>query len=152
MIATSRSAGPVPAKIGGVPFKGGQPFKGDKPFKRGQPSEKPRPEPRIIHQTFFKSVGPRTYAAQVKELSNGNHLLALTEGRRDETPASCESYRCSSSPRISRLSSRWSRNRATLSRRIRCRMRFVNVAHGSGPRRRRRLVRPRASQQPRLET
>jgi Protein of unknown function (DUF3276) len=97
MIATSRPAGPVPAKNGGVPFKSGQPFKAGQPFKGGQPfksgqsfkggrsSEKTRQKPKIIHQTFFKSVGPRTYAAQVKELSNGNHLLALTEGRRDET-------------------------------------------------------------------
>jgi hypothetical protein len=45
---------------------------------------KPKPEPKIIHQTFFKSVGPRTYASQVKELANGNHMLLLTEGRRDE--------------------------------------------------------------------
>jgi len=50
-------------------------------------SERPvkaKPEPKILHQTFFKSVGPRTYAAQVKELANGNHMLMLTEGRRDE--------------------------------------------------------------------
>jgi hypothetical protein len=43
-----------------------------------------KPEPKIIFQKFFKSVGPRTYAAQVKELSNGNQLLVLTEGKRDE--------------------------------------------------------------------
>src|SRR5436305_300041 len=43
-----------------------------------------RPEPRILYQTYFKSVGARTYAAQVKEASNGNHFITLTEGRRDE--------------------------------------------------------------------
>jgi hypothetical protein len=43
----------------------------------------PKPEPKILLQKFFKSVGPRTYAAQVKELLNGNHLLVLTEGKRD---------------------------------------------------------------------
>ena len=43
----------------------------------------PRPEPRIIFQKFFKSIGPRTYAAQMKELPNGNQLLVLTEGKRD---------------------------------------------------------------------
>jgi hypothetical protein len=47
-------------------------------------SSKPKAEPKIIHQTFFRSVGPRTYAAQVKEIANGNHLLVLTEGKRDE--------------------------------------------------------------------
>ncbi len=47
-------------------------------------SSKPKAEPKIIHQTFFKSVGPRTYAAQVKEIANGNQLLVLTEGKRDE--------------------------------------------------------------------
>jgi tRNA A37 N6-isopentenylltransferase MiaA len=47
-------------------------------------SSKPKAEPKIIHQTFFKSVGPRTYAAQIKEIANGNHLLVLTEGKRDE--------------------------------------------------------------------
>jgi hypothetical protein len=44
---------------------------------------RPKVEPKIIHQTYFKSVGPRTYAAQVKEVANGNHLLVLTEGKRD---------------------------------------------------------------------
>jgi Protein of unknown function (DUF3276) len=40
-------------------------------------------EPKILFQKFFKSIGPRTYAAQVKELANGNHLLVLTEGKRN---------------------------------------------------------------------
>jgi hypothetical protein len=44
----------------------------------------PRPEPRILFQKYFKSVGPRTYAIQVKEASNGNHFLVLTEGKRDD--------------------------------------------------------------------
>ena len=42
-----------------------------------------RPEPRILFQQYFKSVGPRTYAAQVKQASNGNHFVVLTEGKRD---------------------------------------------------------------------
>ena len=42
-----------------------------------------KPEPKILFQKFFHSVGPRTYAAQVKELPNRNHLLVLTEGKRD---------------------------------------------------------------------
>ena len=43
----------------------------------------PKPEPKILFQKYFKSVGPRTYAAQVKEAGNGNHFLVLTEGKRD---------------------------------------------------------------------
>ena len=38
----------------------------------------------ILFQQFFKSVGPRTYAAQVKRANNGNHYLVLTEGKRDD--------------------------------------------------------------------
>jgi hypothetical protein len=41
-------------------------------------------EPRTLFQKYFKSVGPRTYAAQVKEAGNGNHFIVLTEGKRDE--------------------------------------------------------------------
>lgn len=44
----------------------------------------PKPEPKILFQTYFKSVGPRTYAAQLKEAANGNHFLAFTEGKRDQ--------------------------------------------------------------------
>ena len=43
-----------------------------------------KPEPKILYQSYFKSVGTRTYAAQVKQASNGNHFITLTEGRRDE--------------------------------------------------------------------
>jgi Protein of unknown function (DUF3276) len=48
------------------------------------PAANGKPEPKILFQKFFHSVGPRTYASQVKELPNGNHLLVLTEGKRDE--------------------------------------------------------------------
>jgi len=44
----------------------------------------PKPEPDVLFQSYFKSVGPRTYAAQVKRAGNGNHFLVLTEGKRDE--------------------------------------------------------------------
>src|SRR5689334_14102317 len=40
-------------------------------------------EPKILFQKYFKSIGPRTYAAQLKEAGNGNHFLVLTEGKRD---------------------------------------------------------------------
>ena len=42
-----------------------------------------KPEAKILFQKYFHSVGPRTYATQVKELANGNHLLVITEGKRD---------------------------------------------------------------------
>ena len=41
-------------------------------------------EHRILFQQYFKSVGPRTYAAQLKEAGNGNHYLVLTESKRDK--------------------------------------------------------------------
>jgi hypothetical protein len=47
-------------------------------------SSKPKADPKILFQSYFRSVGPRTYAAQVKEAGNGNHFLVLTEGKRDE--------------------------------------------------------------------
>ena len=44
----------------------------------------PKPEPEILFQRYFKSVGPRTYAAQIKKAANGNHFIVLTEGKRDD--------------------------------------------------------------------
>src|SRR5690242_17520532 len=44
----------------------------------------PKPEPKILFQKYFKSVGPRTYAAQLMQAGNGNHYLVLTEGKRDD--------------------------------------------------------------------
>jgi hypothetical protein len=41
-----------------------------------------RPPDPILFQAWFKSVGPRTYAAQIKRARNGNHYLVLTEGKR----------------------------------------------------------------------
>lgn len=67
------------------------------PYARSTNQQKPsapRPEPRILFQNYFKSVGPRTYAAQVKEASNGNHFVVLTESKRDEK---------SDQPRMTRL-------------------------------------------------
>jgi hypothetical protein len=43
-----------------------------------------KPDAKILFQKFFKSIGPRTYAAQIKEAGNGNHYLVLIEGKRDE--------------------------------------------------------------------
>jgi hypothetical protein len=55
-----------------------------KPANGANHSDGEKAEPKILFQKYFHSVGPRTYAAQVKELSNGNHLLVLTEGKRDK--------------------------------------------------------------------
>jgi hypothetical protein len=54
------------------------------PDRRSRKPAGPKPEPVILFQQFFKSVGPRTYAAQLKRAANGNHFLVLTEGKRDE--------------------------------------------------------------------
>ena len=40
-------------------------------------------EQKILFQQFFKSVGPRTYASQIKQAKNGNYFIVLTEGKRD---------------------------------------------------------------------
>jgi hypothetical protein len=54
--------------------------------RRFKPREKAaKKEHEILFQKFFKSVGPRTYAAQVKRTSNGNHYLVLLEGKRDDS-------------------------------------------------------------------
>jgi hypothetical protein len=68
----------MPASTASRPFKGRSP-KGA-PRKSGPTSA----EHEILFQDYFKSVGPRTYAAQVKKAGNGNHYLVITEGKRDE--------------------------------------------------------------------
>jgi hypothetical protein len=50
----------------------------------GDRTKSPKPEPKILFQKYFKSVGPRTYAAQLMQAGNGNHYLVLTEGKRDD--------------------------------------------------------------------
>ena len=52
-----------------------------------KPDQPAKNEHDILFQKFFKSVGPRTYAAQVKRASNGNHYLVLMEGKREEKSA-----------------------------------------------------------------
>ena len=53
------------------------------PVKSQAPAAQQREDP-ILFQHYFKSVGPRTYAAQIKEARNGNQYLVLTEGKRDK--------------------------------------------------------------------
>jgi hypothetical protein len=72
--APNRPAPPRPASFRQVPNSHA---KAD-----GKPDVKP--EPKILFQTYFKSAGPRTYAAQVKEAGNGNHFLVLTESKREK--------------------------------------------------------------------
>lgn len=57
--------------------------------RRRSRAQGPRPdaEHEILFQKFFKSVGPRTYAVQVKRATNGNHFIVLMEGKRDEKTA-----------------------------------------------------------------
>ena len=57
------------------------------PASRARASEKPpqpKPDPVILFQKYFKSLGPRTYATQLKQAANGNHFLVITEGKRDD--------------------------------------------------------------------
>jgi hypothetical protein len=54
------------------------------PASRPATRDANRPPDPILFQQFFKSVGPRTYVAQVKTAGNGNPYLVLTEGKRDD--------------------------------------------------------------------
>jgi hypothetical protein len=86
-VASPRPPGPRfgpargPSSRGPSGRSGGPPRRGKRP---GADSKAPAAEHEILFQKFFKSVGPRTYAAQVKRANNGNHYLVLTEGKRDE--------------------------------------------------------------------
>src|SRR4051812_11312281 len=79
MPATAIPAARPPARAGSPP---GRPDRGrfGKPRREAQPES----EHEILFQKFFKSVGPRTYAAQVKKARNGNHYVVLMEGKRDD--------------------------------------------------------------------
>ena len=69
-----------PSRPAGAPRRGGRDPGGRGPQKR----DADKAEHEILFQTYFKSVGPRTYASQVKKASNDNHYVVLTEGKRDE--------------------------------------------------------------------
>jgi hypothetical protein len=89
---TSAAAAPAGPRSPGPPRSGGAPHNrrfsnrraggATGPSTRGPASPD---EHEILFQKFFKSVGPRTYAAQVKRAKNGNHYLVLMEGKRDES-------------------------------------------------------------------
>jgi hypothetical protein len=103
--AAARSQSVAPAQKNGTPTNGAPsngrptgtrpwngrrapaaaPQPGKPPANRGKARpDAPKAEAEILFQKFFHSVGPRTYAAQVKRAGNGNHFLVLTEGKRDE--------------------------------------------------------------------
>jgi hypothetical protein len=65
------------------PFAGPASRGGRRPGGKGNNGPRPEAEHEILFQNYFKSVGPRTYAVQVKRATNGNHYLVLTEGQRD---------------------------------------------------------------------
>ena len=67
--------------------------KSQSPARPGKAPAGPKAEHEILFQQYFKSVGPRTYAAQVKRASNGNHYLVLTEGKRDEATGDVKKIR-----------------------------------------------------------
>jgi uncharacterized protein DUF3276 len=73
-----------PTAVRNAPPPAKRPVAAAIPPSRPASAKDAKPEPEILFQKFFKSVGPRTYAAQVKRASNGNHFLVLTEGKRDE--------------------------------------------------------------------
>lgn len=54
------------------------------PKPAAQPSSQSaeKPEHGMLFQEYFKSVGTRTYVAQLKVATNGNHYLVLTEANR----------------------------------------------------------------------
>src|SRR4051812_35560996 len=100
MSATLARVGRAPAPVGTSSFSATRPVPLPKPAlslkpapsstsSKAAPSPKPvpsrksapaaKPEQEILFQNYFKSVGPRTYAAQVKKAGNGNHFLVLTE-------------------------------------------------------------------------
>ena len=49
----------------------------------GKGGSSAKPDHKVLFQKYFKSVGPRTYAVQIKQANNGNHYIVLTEGKRD---------------------------------------------------------------------
>lgn len=73
-----RRPGPVESRR-----PGGRP--GSTARRAAPPGPADKAEHEILFQKYFKSVGPRTYAAQIKKASNGNHYLVLTEGKRDDS-------------------------------------------------------------------
>ena len=82
---TSPSSAAAPSKPpSGAPSPSRPPRRGNFGRGNGRPAQGDKAEHEILFQTYFKSVGPRTYAAQVKRATNQNQYLVLTEGKRDD--------------------------------------------------------------------
>lgn len=71
----------TPTRVTPAPTAKFSPRPAGRPPGAGKPATV---EAKILFQKFFKSVGPRTYAAQLKEAGNGNQFIVLTEGKRDD--------------------------------------------------------------------
>lgn len=80
-----RRSGPPSARRSSANRPGGSAPASDRSARSNPASGPDKPEHEILFQQYFKSIGPRTYAAQVKRANNGNHYLVLTEGKRDES-------------------------------------------------------------------
>jgi hypothetical protein len=52
--------------------------------RRDRQSDRDRKPDPILFQQWFRSMGPRVYAAQIKRAGNGNQYLVLTESKRDD--------------------------------------------------------------------
>ncbi len=50
----------------------------------GGVASRPKNEPEELFLKTFRSVGPRTYEAQVMRAGNGNHYIVLSEGKADD--------------------------------------------------------------------
>lgn len=61
--------------------------------KKWGASAKPPAQEAVLFQQYFKSVGPRTYAVQVKRAGNGNHSFVLIEGKREEGSEEVKKHR-----------------------------------------------------------
>ena len=73
---------PSPSRTNGVPAPKAASAPANAASKSSARAAKPA-DHKVLFQKYFKSIGPRTYAVQIKESNNGNHYIVLTEGKRD---------------------------------------------------------------------
>src|SRR4051794_25855059 len=74
---------PKPASVNNA---GRQPYRGHGSQSAGSDRNsgpRPKKEPKTLFARSFKSVGTRTYTAEVKEAGNGNQFIVLTESKPD---------------------------------------------------------------------
>jgi ERCC4-type nuclease len=80
-LANSHSVKNLPAATGQVSARPLSAAKQESPSR--SPKENTGREPRVLFQKAFKSPSQKQYSALLKELESGNHLLTLSEARRD---------------------------------------------------------------------